>query len=48
VILRLYSPLQPFSDKRWRPREIEPLGANFDDHDTGQEAASARDDSLNR
>jgi len=25
-ILRLYSPLQPFFDKSWRPSEIEPLG----------------------
>ena len=24
VILRLYSPLQPFFDKTWRPSEIEP------------------------
>ena len=23
VLLRLYSPLQPFFDKTWRPREIE-------------------------
>jgi len=26
VILRLYSPLQPYFDKTWRPSEIEPLG----------------------
>jgi hypothetical protein len=25
VILRLYSPLQPFFDKTWRPSEIEPV-----------------------
>jgi len=25
VILRLYSPLQPFFDKTWRPGEIEPI-----------------------
>jgi hypothetical protein len=25
VILRLYSPLQPFFDKAWRPGEIEPV-----------------------
>ena len=25
VILRLYSPLQSFFDKSWRPSEIEPL-----------------------
>ena len=25
-ILRLYSPLQPFFDKSWRPSEIEPVG----------------------
>lgn len=25
VILRLYSPLQPFFDKSWRPSEIEPV-----------------------
>ena len=25
VILRLYSPLQPFFDKTWRPGEFEPL-----------------------
>jgi hypothetical protein len=25
VILRLYSPLQPFFDKSWRPTEIEPV-----------------------
>jgi hypothetical protein len=25
VILRLYSPLQPFFDKTWRPSEIEPI-----------------------
>jgi hypothetical protein len=23
VVLRLYSPLQPFFDKTWRPSEIE-------------------------
>ena len=26
AILRLYSPLQPYFDKTWRPSEIEPLG----------------------
>jgi hypothetical protein len=26
AILRLYSPLQPYFDKSWRPSEIEPLG----------------------
>jgi hypothetical protein len=26
TILRLYSPLQPFFDKTWRPGEIEPVG----------------------
>ena len=25
AILRLYSPLQPFFDKTWRPSEIEPV-----------------------
>ena len=25
AILRLYSPLQPFFDKTWRPSEIEPI-----------------------
>jgi hypothetical protein len=25
VLLRLYSPLQPFFDKTWRPGEIEPV-----------------------
>ena len=24
-ILRLYSPLQPYFDKTWRPSEVEPL-----------------------
>jgi hypothetical protein len=26
VILRLYSPLQPFFDKTWRPGEVEAVG----------------------
>ena len=26
VVLRLYSPLQPFFDKSWRPSEIELVG----------------------
>ena len=26
AILRLYSPLQPYFDKSWRPSEIEPVG----------------------
>jgi hypothetical protein len=26
VILRLYSPLQSYFDKTWRPSELEPLG----------------------
>jgi len=25
IILRLYSPLEPFFDKSWRPSEIEPV-----------------------
>jgi hypothetical protein len=25
TILRLYSPLEPFFDKSWRPSEIEPV-----------------------
>jgi hypothetical protein len=25
VLLRLYSPLQPYFDKSWRPSEIEPV-----------------------
>ncbi|MEP2120002.1 DUF1214 domain-containing protein, partial [Bauldia litoralis] len=25
VVLRLYSPLQPFFDKTWRPSEVEPV-----------------------
>ncbi|HVD87518.1 MAG TPA: DUF1214 domain-containing protein, partial [Jatrophihabitantaceae bacterium] len=28
TILRLYSPLQPFFDKTWRPSEIEPYDAD--------------------
>ena len=29
-ILRLYSPLQPFFDKTWRPSEIEPVAGESD------------------
>ena len=29
-ILRLYSPLQPFFDKSWRPSEIEPHNPDAD------------------
>ena len=38
AILRLYSPLQPFFDKSWRPSEIEPLtpGSNGHDPHTGR------------
>jgi hypothetical protein len=25
VILRLYSPLEPYFDKSWRPSEVEPI-----------------------
>ena len=35
VILRLYSPLQPFFDKTWRPSEIEPMSAAMGWHDNG-------------
>jgi Protein of unknown function (DUF1214) len=37
-ILRLYSPLQPFFDKSWRPSEIEPhnLGSNGHQPETGR------------
>ena len=38
AILRLYSPLQPFFDKSWRPSEIEPVtpGSNGHDPHTGR------------
>jgi hypothetical protein len=38
TILRLYSPLQPFFDKTWRPSEIEP----FDPGSAGHDAQAMR------
>ena len=37
-ILRLYSPLQPFFDKSWRPSKIEPHnpGSNGHQSETGR------------
>ena len=32
-ILRLYSPLQPFFDKTWRPSEFEPISSGSNGHD---------------
>ena len=32
-ILRLYSPLQPFFDKSWRPSEIEAYSTGSNGHD---------------